>query len=260
MAKQDLRLDLGFYTNGKTKQLIRRLGDSAIVALQKLWIDAAINHQNGFLPMDAEGIAATADWKGDAEEFVSALLRGLKPDGQGFLEVAEGGYKLHDWEQHQPYIFHAKERSETARIGGRVRAAQMALAKSKQTASESLAPSPSPSPYPSPYPSPKEEEILDVLRGVAGYPFDEKTDLAHYRKLVADFPSVDVLEIYKQWSAYVLDHPLGKKSSPRAQLRTFCRKQSEWNKQRGAAGNEQHRRVGRQGSLAGDGFDLGRLL
>jgi hypothetical protein len=150
MAKQDIRLDLGFYAHGKTKRLRRRLGDSAIIALQKLWIYAAVNHQNGFLPMDTEGIAEACDWDGDCNEFVSALLQGLCPEGHGFLDKVEGGFELHDWGEHQPWIAHSPERSEAARRAVGVRWGKVGNTERIQPVSNGNTPSPTPTPTPTP--------------------------------------------------------------------------------------------------------------
>jgi hypothetical protein len=166
VAKQDLRLDLGFYGHGKTRRLIRRLGDAGVIALQKLWIYAAINHPgDGILPMDAESIADVCDWHGDSIELVSALTEGLQPGKSGFLEeLPDGrGFRLHDWEDHQEYLVHAPDRTAAAKNAANARWAKRAKlgkdAKGMPGAcgahQEGNAPDPTPTPTPDPDPDPK---------------------------------------------------------------------------------------------------------
>ena len=106
----DIRLSVFFFQHRKTKKLKRKLGAEGVLALISLWTYAAVNHPEGILPLDEEDIAIAADWDGDPEEFVSALIE------IGFLEKLEDGtYKIHDWEEHQPWVVGARERKEKAR-------------------------------------------------------------------------------------------------------------------------------------------------
>ena len=93
------------------------LGPAGVLALIDLWLRTSMNNPDGVLcGMDEEDIALEADWEGDPCQFVEALIK------CGFLERTEDGtYRLHDWEQHQPWVAGAKERSERARKAARRR-------------------------------------------------------------------------------------------------------------------------------------------
>lgn len=71
-------------------------------------------------------------------------------------------------------------------------------------------------------------EHLEVLRSVAGYPLLPKTDADFLAKLETDYPALDLLETLKSWAAYKLDKPLKPKESPRAQIRTWAKNDSQW--------------------------------
>ena len=70
----------------------------------------------------------------------------------GFLEKnGNGEYKLHDWEDHQPWVCHADERSQRAKEAALARWGSKSNANSMRGACETHtkrnAPSPSPIPY-----------------------------------------------------------------------------------------------------------------
>lgn len=69
--------------------------------------------------------------------------------------------------------------------------------------------------------SEEEREALRVLSRVKGYPLDYTTDLEHIRRLLIDYPSVDVFTEIRKWADYKLDKPLKAKSNPRLQLRNW---------------------------------------
>ena len=108
---KDIRLNVFFFKHRKTLKLRRKLGAEGVLALMTLWTEAAINRPDGILTgYDEEDIAIASGWPGEPEELVTALLE------CGFLERLEDGtYKIHDWEEHQPWAVGAKERSEQAR-------------------------------------------------------------------------------------------------------------------------------------------------
>ena len=107
----DIRLSISFINHRKRKKLKRLLGAEGVLALIDLWLQTALNNPDGILRgMDEEDIALEAGWEGDPQEFVEALIK------CGFLDQLEDGtYKIHDWEEHQPWAAGAKERSERAR-------------------------------------------------------------------------------------------------------------------------------------------------
>jgi hypothetical protein len=90
----------------KTKRLKRALNISlptAIGHLQCLWWWVMDYAPNGDLSRyDAADIAEGAEWEGDPETFVSALLEcRIGPEGVGFLErTPDGRLLIHDWYQY----------------------------------------------------------------------------------------------------------------------------------------------------------------
>lgn len=146
----DIRINVGFFQHHKTKKLIYKLGHEGVTSLLTLWAYAAQNKPKGNLSgMDSLDIALAAGWSGDAERFTS-ILKDI-----GFLEIQGETYTIHDWELHNPYAFHAEERSEHARKAARARWEQE---DSMQGAcgehARSNAPSPTPTPVPKPTPEP----------------------------------------------------------------------------------------------------------
>ena len=168
----DIRISVSFKNHRKRKRLSVLLGPGATDYLLDLWISTAMNHPSGILlGMDELDIALEAGWGGDHKQFVAALM------DCGFLEqMADGVYRLHDWEEHQPYAIGASARSDAARKAANTKwnkirntqnqdsgadgnaklcDAQCAAHKSAMRNDENgNAPSPSPSPSPSPDPSP----------------------------------------------------------------------------------------------------------
>lgn len=108
---KDIRIAVTFRDHRKRKKLQRRLGAEGVVALMDLWLSVAENKPNGVLTnMDEEDIALDAQWDGDAEAFVSALV------DLGFLEKHDGLYVVHDWVEHNGYVSSSKSRSDKSRL------------------------------------------------------------------------------------------------------------------------------------------------
>ncbi len=148
----DIRLDVGFLDNIKTRKLIRELGDHAVVCTIRLWSYVASRHpkgkMNGITKEDIEDIAG---WIGERGAYAEYALRMRWVDA-----TDEGHLEIHDWKEHQPWVFHAEKRSEAARTAAkakwerfnnqsvnarRIRAAEKRIARGN-------APSPTPSPIP----------------------------------------------------------------------------------------------------------------
>jgi hypothetical protein len=73
-----------------------------------LW--ARGNRPDGDLAgMSAEDIELAADWTGE----IDALVRELA--SVGFLDGDDGGYRLHDWAEHQPWSAGSEARSDRAK-------------------------------------------------------------------------------------------------------------------------------------------------
>ena len=115
----DIRLRIDFLTNRKTKRLRQQLGADGVLALISLWIAIAQDDrrcEDGVLEgWKVEDIALAADWQGNAGDFVRAMVE------IGWLEEMERTYKLHDWEENQPWVAGAKARSKRASKAGRTR-------------------------------------------------------------------------------------------------------------------------------------------
>lgn len=180
----DIRLKTALRHHRKIKRLVNRLGAVAPWNLIQLWLSASENRPEGILTgYTVEDIADDADWQGDPNTFVNALLECKWLD-----ELEDGTYALHDWKEHQPYVSHSEDRSEQARHAARTRwAKQGACSNDAHLCSEhtgsiqsaygqhtdsnadfemSNAPSPSPDPSPTPKPKPKTAAaVVDRSKG-----------------------------------------------------------------------------------------------
>ena len=107
---KDIRISVSFYNHIKRRKLEKKLGAKGVLCLIDLWLYAGMNRPDGVLEgMAEEDIALAAQWDGQAEEFVKTLVE-LK-----LLDIRNDTYVLHDWEEHNTYASHAKERSELAK-------------------------------------------------------------------------------------------------------------------------------------------------
>lgn len=73
-----------------------------------------------------------------------------------------------------------------------------------------------------------EEKILKTLQQIGGWPYDLETDISHIRKLILDYPEINMLDEVKKFRDWHLDKPLKKNSNPRLQLRNWCIKAKEF--------------------------------
>ena len=118
----DIRISVGFPDHPKTVKLDRRLGFQGIRSLLALWTWAAQNRPDGDLggangrstvvrrPLDEEDIEIAARWPGEPGLFVATLV------ALGWLDRTERGYLLHEWQQHNPWVAAATDRSDKARF------------------------------------------------------------------------------------------------------------------------------------------------
>lgn len=159
----DIRMSVEFPVNPKTKKLKRRLGADAVLGLMAIWCHAAQRRPDGSLKgMTNEDIAIVADWAGEPDDLVNALVE------VGFIDATDDGLMLHDWEENQPWIAGAERRSESAKSAARakwdkrakkndahaMRVASDSHADAMRDVENRNAPSPYPSPIPSPSPNP----------------------------------------------------------------------------------------------------------
>ena len=112
MSSVDIRLNENFMRNYKTRTLRKRLGAEAVLALQSLWLWAAINRSEGILyKMNPTKIEGVAEWDGKEGDFFTALV------DLEWLDVLEDGtYALHQWIEHQSWAADAANRSDKARL------------------------------------------------------------------------------------------------------------------------------------------------
>lgn len=109
----DARISTELPGHPKTKKLIRRIGHAGAWFLVRLFLWARDNRPDGDLEgMTAEDIELAVDWPGEMDHFVQALL------ASRFLEGEEGKYRIHDWDEHQPWSAGAEARSEKAKWAG----------------------------------------------------------------------------------------------------------------------------------------------
>ena len=113
----DLRLALDFVDHPKAVKLRRRLGAEAVLSLLRLWAFAAQRHPDGLLAgVDDDDLEIAARWSDErAGELVPVLVE------LGFLEGPPQGRALHDWEEHQPWVSTAPQRTARARAAARAR-------------------------------------------------------------------------------------------------------------------------------------------
>lgn len=115
--KNDIRIDTSFPGHRKTRKLRRMLGGAGVDALLSLWCYTGACKTDGRLTnMTQDDIADASYWADDPQKFIDVLLE------VGFLKrLPNGTFYIHDWEEHQPYVFHAKERSEAAKKAAKAR-------------------------------------------------------------------------------------------------------------------------------------------
>jgi hypothetical protein len=106
----DIRLKTDIMQHHKIIKLRKKFGAAGVLAFISLLLYAGVHRTKGTLSdMDNEDIAIAAMWDGDADKLVDTLhsLRLLDKDGVW--------YSIHDWAEHNPWAFGAKERSEQAK-------------------------------------------------------------------------------------------------------------------------------------------------
>lgn len=113
----DIRLDIGFLDNIKTRKLIRELGDHAVVCTLRLWSYVALRHpkgqMNGMTQDDLEDIAG---WTGERGAYVAYAIR------MRWVDTTDDGHlEIHDWKEHQPWVYHSEKRSEAAKTAVAIR-------------------------------------------------------------------------------------------------------------------------------------------
>ena len=107
----DIRIDVEFFSHPKTVKLERRLGLEAVKALMVLWTWAARNRPDGDLAgLENEDIEIAAGWMGEVNKLASTL------NALGWLDGEPGAFRLHQWEEHNPWVAEMQSRSDKARL------------------------------------------------------------------------------------------------------------------------------------------------
>lgn len=114
--KVDIRIAVDFPKHPKTVRLRNELGSEAVDALLQLWCYAAQRRTKGILhDMDHEDFRIASGYRGSIKKFLGALQR------VGFMDRWEGVWVLHDWPDHQPFIFYKDERSRQSKRAAKKR-------------------------------------------------------------------------------------------------------------------------------------------
>lgn len=194
---KDIRISITFSDHPKTVKLMRRVGAEGVLCLLRLWGYAAQYRPAGSLVgMSDEDIEIAAGWKGDLGAWVQAAV-----EVRYFDRDENGEILLHDWAEHNPYAFHAKERAEKAKKGAEARWGKPSDAKedaetdAKKCSKHDLAlPQASSSNTPSPAPSPSPNISTPV--GVEGRskaappPCPHEDIIAAYHEILPTCPQV----------------------------------------------------------------------
>ncbi|GMR16821.1 MAG: hypothetical protein BMS9Abin31_1208 [Gammaproteobacteria bacterium] len=177
----DFRLSVSFIDHPKTVKLQRRLGAESVVCLIRLFGWIAQNKPQGVLEYASsnatsidlallknsiiEDIEIAAKWTGKESLLYSTLV------DLHFIDEAEKSISIHNWEQHNPYAFHANDRKTKAKLAAKARWCK-GDDQAMLRASSSNAPSPDPSPDPSlkkkkgknKFPPPSLSEVADYCK------------------------------------------------------------------------------------------------
>ena len=107
----DIRIDVEFFSHPKTVKLERRLGLEAVKALMVLWTWAARNRPDGDLSgLENEDIEIAAGWMGEVNKLAPTL------NALGWLDGEPGTFRLHQWQEYNPWVAEMQSRSDKARL------------------------------------------------------------------------------------------------------------------------------------------------
>ena len=189
----DIRLSVLFLDHPKTIKLRRRLGFAGVESLIRLWCWTAQNKPDGdLLCMDADDIEIAARWEGEGGAFIGELV------SLRWLDRGESsGYRLHDWQVHNPWAANAEDRGNKARLSrlarvdkdlystavtegktGLTRIEYESLTNRKRISNDPVTPAPAPAPAPSPAPKThKEKPMSKEKAGETSQPIGKDVDV-----------------------------------------------------------------------------------
>lgn len=108
----DIRIKFSLPDHIKTLHLIRECGFEAYYCLQNLWIYVAKNSPKGKLRCEKKDLEIMGKWTGKEGLFVDNLLK------IGWVDEIKDGFVMHDWKEHQPFVYKSPERKVQARTAG----------------------------------------------------------------------------------------------------------------------------------------------
>ena len=227
---KDIRLKVTFPNHKKTIKLIHLIGAEGFYSLVQLWCYVAQNHPKGILKdYDKYDLEIAARWTGEKGEFTKAVTR----KDINFVKKIAKGFEINDWEEHNPYVFHADERSEKARLAAQARwkpskdkglSDASSIDVALPPALTSNAPSPDPSPSPLPKPKKKVSKGKSIEAPEAFTPtdsllkfFDKETYWKENQKDLID----SCLDNFRAKGEKKIDWE--------ATIRNWCRNDKKWN-------------------------------
>jgi len=162
----DFRLDVGCCDHPKISRLVRQAGEPAFRCWVRLlgWVASNRPSTGDVVGLADQDIEEVVRWPGEPKAFVRAL-RTLK-----LLDGTNRTSRVHDWQEHQPYLAHSDARHAQAQRAAAIRWQQKHADAREHTAgvvscrsqargnakskAGGNAPCPDPRPSPSPGPSP----------------------------------------------------------------------------------------------------------
>lgn len=226
----DIRIKRDFISHRKTQKLISRCGLEGFYSLISLWARMAVCRPKGILyDMSDEDIAIEAQWKGEPEKLINALLE------IGWLDRRDDGILLlHDWKEHQSWVYGFEERSAKAkqsiqarwnkRLGNASNITPIRTVYEPNTEGNTpLLSSPFPS---SPFPSlpkdlttigsrsEKQKDLSPVLFRIPLLGDKEKYELTEnkVKELQETYPAVDVMQQLRELRQWNIDNPKHRKT------------------------------------------------
>jgi len=119
MGVEDYRVKVGWAVSPKRKRLHNALGANGVLAIMDLWGWCAQNRTDADLSdMDAEDVEMAANWAGPP----GALIKVLISEKIRLLDRHEGGYRVHDWKDHNGWAVKQEGRRGKGTKGGKASA------------------------------------------------------------------------------------------------------------------------------------------
>jgi hypothetical protein len=127
----DARISTALPSHPKTRKLQKRLGPSGCWSLVCLFLWTASNRWTGDLSgFSDEDIELASEWVGEGGVFVKTLVE------VAFLDGEPGKYRIHDWQEHNPWAATRGMRVECAKKAAAIRWQSRSDAERMQVASE----------------------------------------------------------------------------------------------------------------------------